>query len=189
MSIATDTATTTVVFRNGLSRTIPTDLAARVIGMSAERRIVVQDEGFPWTFGLTLCCNAYDKGTEHGAACRACYGDDAGEYNAVVKHPVLDPAECEPLFDAMWKGERMGFSEKQIRDSLASHERDLVLVQAGRIRPHKIIGTGYKQPKKLAIQWLTDQIAECKRDLASRGRTHTVNACNVAYVIRNATTD
>lgn len=30
----------------------------------------------PYLFGLTLCCNAYDKGSMDGVVCCACYGDN-----------------------------------------------------------------------------------------------------------------
>lgn len=57
---------------------------AKVVGLDADGRIVMQ-MGEDYTFGLTLCCNAYDKGVEDGVVCRACYSDyDIGSYDAVV---------------------------------------------------------------------------------------------------------
>lgn len=59
-----------------------------VVGLDPEGRVVVDitsemglDNGQPYLFGLTLCCDAFDKGMENGVFCRACYGeksDDAG---------------------------------------------------------------------------------------------------------------
>jgi hypothetical protein len=94
---------TTVTFQSGATRDLHPAIVPSVIGLSAEGRVVVQTEGMPWTFGLTLCCNAYDKGMEGGSGCRACYSyDDAGEYDAVVSDPVAKPepeAEAEPATD------------------------------------------------------------------------------------------
>lgn len=61
---------------------------ADVVGLDLDGRIVVDvfhvrgKEYNPnsYLFGLTLCCNAFDKGTEHGVVCRGCYGLDSGKY-------------------------------------------------------------------------------------------------------------
>lgn len=57
-----------------------------VVGLDADGRIVVDWFGArekpynshwsqrPFIFGLTLCCNASDKGMEDGVGCRGCYG-------------------------------------------------------------------------------------------------------------------
>lgn len=65
-----------------------------VLGRDPEGRIVVRfyphspDGG--WTFGLTLCCNAVDKGVEDGVVCRGCYGDtDVGVYSPRVADAFL----------------------------------------------------------------------------------------------------
>lgn len=71
---------TTVKFASGTTRSLPSELAQRVVGLSPDGRVVVKDEWADYLFGLTLCCNAYDKGMENGVGCRACYGPDAGEY-------------------------------------------------------------------------------------------------------------
>lgn len=53
-----------------------------VLGLDQDGRIVVHHDwmGDAHAYGLTLCCNAYDKGVEHGVVCRACYGDESGNY-------------------------------------------------------------------------------------------------------------
>lgn len=98
-------------FRSGLDHT-------RIVGLDADGRVVVNDfDAFkadrasrpvtyggitstesPFLFGLTLCCNASDTGTEDGVVCRACYGTrspyDEGAYlfmNADRAYD-LDPA-------------------------------------------------------------------------------------------------
>lgn len=67
----------------------------KVLGLDGEGRIVVHyypdspDGG--WTFGLTLCCQATDKGSEFMVVCRGCYGtDDIGSYDATVEDTLVD---------------------------------------------------------------------------------------------------
>src|SRR3712207_3370486 len=77
--------TTQVVSASGQVRTLPDWLAGgagKGLGLDAEGRIVVHEEWMAdeMAFGLTLCCNAYDKGFEDGVYCRACYGGDEGNY-------------------------------------------------------------------------------------------------------------
>lgn len=80
---------TVVTFASGATRTVRAALAERLLGLSEEGRIVVRDDWADYNYGLTLCCNAYDKGYEWGVGCRACGGDDAGEYDAVVVDPKV----------------------------------------------------------------------------------------------------
>lgn len=97
----TTTPTWTYEFVDGSTRELNIDPAAAgandgrpvVIGLDPEGRVVVRygyGEGRQsWTFGLTLCCNASDKGVESGVVCRGCYGDsDVGSYDPVVAVPV-----------------------------------------------------------------------------------------------------
>lgn len=84
---------TTVRFQSGATRDLDADLARRVQGLDAEGRVVV-DDGYGYLFGLTLCCNAYDKGAEDRVVCRHCYGtDDIGRYGAVVTDPKVPTVE------------------------------------------------------------------------------------------------
>lgn len=70
-----------------------------VKGLDQEGRIVVDMfHGKPadYLFGLTLCCNAFDKGVENGVVCRCCYGSEHGHYLWATEHgnfPKLDPVE------------------------------------------------------------------------------------------------
>lgn len=74
--------------------------SGRIVGCDPEGRIVVNDLDFPdssapFLFGLTLCCQASDKGVENGVVCRACYDDsDIGSYlypDAAGNYADLDP--------------------------------------------------------------------------------------------------
>ena len=79
-----------------------------VAGLDPDGRIVIDQwdaRGQPYNpdsparflFGLTLCCNASDKGTEHGVVCRGCYSNnDTGSYLFRAQDgsfPELDPVE------------------------------------------------------------------------------------------------
>lgn len=115
--------TTTRIYvktRSGRNRSFLSTIdPTRIVGLDADGRIVVNDfDAFnperasrlveyggitstesPFLFGLTLCCNASDKGTEDGVVCRACYGArapyDEGSYLFMNTDRTydFDPAE------------------------------------------------------------------------------------------------
>ena len=77
-----------------------------IAGLDEDGRVVVDNFGAranpadgSFLFGLTLCCQASDKGAEDGVVCRGCYGDeetgaDVGNYLFARNgtFPGLDPA-------------------------------------------------------------------------------------------------
>lgn len=87
------TKTRVLDLASGKHRRIPADID-NVVGISTDGRIVVDSfdalngsdsvvaglRSAPFLFGLTLCCNAFDKGIEDGVVCRRCFGDDSGDY-------------------------------------------------------------------------------------------------------------
>jgi hypothetical protein len=88
---------TAVRTASGARKELPATLdPERVVGLDLDGRIVVKvTDDAPFLFGLTLCCNAFDKGVEGGVVCRACYGDsDIGHYlypDDTGSFPDLDP--------------------------------------------------------------------------------------------------
>ena len=102
-----------IITKSGRIKALPESLdQSRVAGLDDEWRIVVDDfdarnaepipigNGIlmqPHMFGLTLCCNASDKGVEDGVVCRGCYSEaDVGNY--IFREPDgefrgLDPVE------------------------------------------------------------------------------------------------
>lgn len=88
-----------------LSAVVGLDRAGRVVvdhfGAMATPVPAPEDYTFaeaPFVFGLTLCCDASDKGTEDGVVCRGCYGGkpnaDEGDYlyrGPDGTFPGLDP--------------------------------------------------------------------------------------------------
>lgn len=71
---------TTITTRSGRTKVLPDNLEpSRVAGLDEDGRIVVDDfdarhDRNGHMFGLTLCCNAYDKGYDDGVYCRGCAG-------------------------------------------------------------------------------------------------------------------
>lgn len=96
----------TVRFASGATRIMhATDYP--VVGLDRDGRVVL-DMG-SHKFGLTLCCNAFDKGTESGVCCRACYGTkggDTGAYDPKVVDPVADtgPKSTSSQYAIWYKG-------------------------------------------------------------------------------------
>lgn len=98
----------TITTASGAVREIPENLVDEVLGLDSEGRIVIDHFGYldnpskgNFLFGLTLCCNASDTGTDDGVYCRACYGGapnaDEGAYlfawetDGAWGYPDLDP--------------------------------------------------------------------------------------------------
>ena len=100
-----NTTMTTITTASGRTKTLPAHVAnwsdIKVVGLDPAGRIVVDQfgvlttddpKGDDFLFALSLCCAAFDKGTEWGVACRSCFGDEAGDY-LFRSHgfPGLDP--------------------------------------------------------------------------------------------------
>lgn len=98
---------TTIITESGRTKELPAQLdVTEVAGLDQAGRIVVDyfgarnDREGAFMFGLTLCCNASDKGGEHEVYCRACYGTkpnaDVGNYlyrESDGSFPGLDPVK------------------------------------------------------------------------------------------------
>jgi hypothetical protein len=103
----------TIRTRSGACRIVDSAVDAEtIVGLDPDGRLVVDtfgdafhpdrrkiEQSTPFLFGLTLCCNAYDKGGECDVYCRACYGGaanaDAGAYLYMAAdgtYPGFDPA-------------------------------------------------------------------------------------------------
>lgn len=70
----------TLTFQSGKTREVRESIKDQVVGLDDDGRIVV-DQGMDMHYGLTLCCDAFDKGTADAVVCRSCYGTtDTGAY-------------------------------------------------------------------------------------------------------------
>lgn len=74
--------TTTFTTASGRTAVLPEHVdPTEVRGLDHAGRIVVEQDWMrEYLFGLTLCCNAFDKGVEDGVVCRHCYGPENGNY-------------------------------------------------------------------------------------------------------------
>lgn len=90
---------TAIKTKSGRTRRVRSDVNPRtIVGLDQEGRVVVRE---PWmddyAFGLTLCCDAWDKGLDDCVVCRACLGaksGDTGHYMQMADDgslPGLDP--------------------------------------------------------------------------------------------------
>lgn len=102
-----------------------------------------------------------------------------------VATPILDDAAAD-LLDAMWTRKRTGFSRDSQVEKVTEYEQMLADLNARRITPRSVIGSGYKQPTKIARQWLTQSIGEAKAALATNGRTIAVNVSNTRGALRES---
>ena len=100
----------------------------------------------------------------------------------------LRTPEAEAHFDSIWTGRTDGFSEAMVRANLQEHTAMLAGLRAGTVTPRSVIGTGYRKgaSRRIAEDWLTNQIAADEGAIATRGRSHVVNQSNVRYRLRTA---
>jgi hypothetical protein len=85
----------------------------------------------------------------------------AYENNVPVNQDVDD------YFDSQWS---KGTAEKNL-DSVVAMQKQLA---EGTITPGKIVGSGYKNPKKVAQRYLDRLEREGRRELATRGRSNSI---------------
>lgn len=109
-------------------------------------------------------------------------GDREGAYWA-WKEGRAHPDDA--AYEEIWAGRQGGFSEAKVRANLEHHQQTLEDLKAKRVRPSKVVGTGYKNTRAVAFEWLNSSIAHDEEAIASRGRSHSVNQANVAYRRRN----
>ena len=84
-----------------------------------------------------------------------------------------------------WSGNDY-FSKKYALNELAEFELDLRRLEDGKISPSKIIGTGYKNPKKIAKEWLESQIKKQKSIIETNGLSNKINYSNFKHNLFNA---
>lgn len=105
-------------------------------------------------------------------------------YGRAFESGVKIPKDIDDHFEKMWAGKANGLSEEGAISSLNSGKRSLEDLLAGKITPGSIVGSGYKNPKKVATEYLTKKIKEYTRAVETKGRSYSVNVANAEYVTR-----
>lgn len=90
----------------------------------------------------------------------------------------------DELFERIWTTNEGGFGEAYYRDDLARLITMRAQLEAKQIPPRRVVGTGYKNPRKVAFEYLDSQIAKAREALATRGRSCFVNQSNVRVALR-----
>jgi hypothetical protein len=78
------------------------------------------------------------------------------------------------------------FSEKYAVNELAELELDLRKLNDGRLAPRKVVGSGYKNAKKVAQEWLQSQIDKQKLAIKTNGLSNYTNHRNFRSYLVNA---
>lgn len=96
------------------------------------------------------------------------------------------PLPTDEHFERIWAGEATGFGEKYVRNELV----ELAALRSGledkTVPPRHIVGTGYKNGRKIAFEYLDRMEATYRRAVEVRGRNLSVNVSNSNHEVRRA---
>jgi RNAse (barnase) inhibitor barstar len=90
------------------------------------------------------------------------------------------PPNYAEAFDKLWDAGMYAGSRSYTEYELKNLEESEAGLAAGTIRPQKIVGTGYRNPPKVAKEYLAKRRAELELALATRGRSHPENMRKVS---------
>lgn len=91
------------------------------------------------------------------------------------------------LFERIFTGELNGYSEADLTAQLERYTITLAALNAKRITPASIIGSGVKSPMTTARSFCQNMIDEATTGLATRGRSVATNQANVRYHLARQT--
>lgn len=95
-------------------------------------------------------------------------------------HPV-----AEAYFEETWTGDGP-FGEVATRNKLADYSDLLPRVESGEVSGSKIVGSSYRNPRKVAIDYIKRSIADAERAIETRGRSTDVIVSNAYGRSRDA---
>lgn len=95
----------------------------------------------------------------------------------------IDPV-AEEKFEEYWNDDSYGYGEKGLKEKLTSLETLRDRFEAGEASASYVVGTGLRNPGRVAKDYLERQISENRESLATRGRSNDVNTANVNYHLR-----
>jgi hypothetical protein len=81
------------------------------------------------------------------------------------------PIAYDDAFNKSWTGTGYG-SRKSVTENLARNKANIEGLEAGTIKPSKIINTGYLRPKEEAHRYLQEQKKELEEALRTKGRSY-----------------
>lgn len=126
-----------------------------------------------------------DKFEEGGYMTDPNFGDFQNgvyKYGGEVEYAIKGYKEYT---EKLWKGDDY-FSEKYAVNELAELELDLRKLNDGYLSPSKVVGKGYKNAKKVAQDWLNEQIKKQKSIIETRGLSNRTNQSNFRSELRFA---
>ncbi len=91
----------------------------------------------------------------------------------IAIHPV-----AEEYFESVWNDDNAGYGEAGTRRRLQENEEYKVALAAGRMKPSDLVGSGLKNPRKSAEEYLERTERALRRELQTRGRSNSVLASN-----------
>jgi len=81
----------------------------------------------------------------------------------------------------IWEGIRTGISEQYAKKRLSEYKEDLQKLKNHNIRPSRVVGTGYKNARKVAFEWLNEQIEKYKEAIQTKGHSIELNHRNYEH--------
>lgn len=110
---------------------------------------------------------------------------ECGEGRAVVgemtEHPNTEQQERDHIA-RIWRGEEVGVTETMARQQLAEHRQTLADLNAGRIKPSRVVGN-VRRPMTNARDWLGRMIEQCEQAIETEGQSHPINQSNARYAV------
>ena len=87
----------------------------------------------------------------------------------------------QELYKEIWQGKTQGLSYNRAKQELEELAQLKKQLDNKTIRPSKIIGTGYKNPREVAYTWIEKQNLELLEAIYTNGRSSLLNQGNVKY--------
>jgi hypothetical protein len=99
------------------------------------------------------------------------YIRDTKVFARAYKNKESIPISYDDEFNRRWTSKGYG-SRKHLTEELARNKANIEGFEAGTIKPSKIIGTGYLNPKKETQTYLQNQKKELEEAIKTKGRSY-----------------
>lgn len=105
-------------------------------------------------------------------------------YGRAFEQGVDIDGDAEAYFESVWNDPEHSFGESSTRKKLQGNTSNLAALESGAVKPSAIVGSGYKNPKKVAKQYLEQERETLENALRTRGRSQSVLVSNANYRLR-----